>query len=149
VTDGDGVMIKPGELAGLLSRPASNCTIQSMKLVTMVVLLASSGLIGVQYYTIVTFGGVLQAEFDQVETLHQLTSEILYMKQYVLSAIVAAPTSDSLSTFADEINQLDALISNVSFSLNTTLEYLDGSSQNMMVGFALSKLVSECNTLSG
>lgn len=119
-----------------------------MKLVTLTVLLVSCVIIGIQYYTIVGFRKEIYGEFKEVEGLHQLISEILYMKQYVVSGLVAPPTTNSIASFVNEINQLDALSKSLQFSLNASLQYSDGSLQNMMVGFALSKLISECNSLT-
>lgn len=42
---------------------------------------------------------------------------------------------------------LDQLSKQLQFRFNTTITYFDGSSQNMLTMFALSKLVAECNFL--
>lgn len=142
VSLGEGVAIKPGELASLLSRPSNNRSIQSMKLVTLVVMLASCAIIGGQYSTIVSFRAQLETIFDQIKDLHQLTAEVLYAKQYVTAGVLYPPSAGNIAAFTNEINELDALAKRLKYSLNTTLHYSDGSSQNMMIGFALSKLIS-------
>lgn len=42
---------------------------------------------------------------------------------------------------------MDQLSKQLQFRFNTTITYFDGSSQNMLTMFALSKLVAECNFL--
>ena len=44
--------------------------------------------------------------------------------------------------FTDEINLLDQYLDYYAYNTNTKLVYNDGSSDNMILGFALNKLIS-------
>lgn len=51
-------------------------------------------------------------------------------------------TQDEVSMFTDEINLLDQYLDYYSYNSNANLVYNDGSSNNMILGFALNKLIS-------
>jgi hypothetical protein len=97
--DNSGVTIRPAELASLLSRPTANRSIQWMKIITLVILVISCVVIGVQYSTILSFRSQMEQSFSEVKGLHELISEILYMKQYVLQSILYAPTDSDIDAF--------------------------------------------------
>lgn len=49
--------------------------------------------------------------------------------------------------FTDEINLLDQYLDYYSYNVNTKLVYNDNSTDNMILGFALNKLISEANSI--
>lgn len=57
-------------------------------------------------------------------------------------------TSSDLSNFAADVNLLDGLTSALPLSVQSKLMYSDGSSQNMLLAFAINKLISEAQVIS-
>jgi hypothetical protein len=53
---------------------------------------------------------------------------------------------EELQTFTNEINLLDDYLDYYSYNTDTKLTYADGSKENMLLGFALNKLISEANS---
>ncbi len=71
----------------------------------------------------------------------------MYMKMYTTQFSHSLRTDDELHMFTDEINQLDAYLDYYSYDSDSKLVYNDGSSNTMILSFALNKLISEANSI--
>lgn len=68
----------------------------------------------------------------------------LYSNLYSLNMINNA----DVVNLKAEINELDTLSASVSNAINTHLTYSDGSSQSMILSFAIDKLISQAQLLA-
>lgn len=83
---------------------------------------------------------------EKVRKLNELGSEILYMKMFITQFSSSLRSLEELQTFTKEINLLDDYLDYYSYNTDTKLTYADGSKENMLLGFALNKLISEANS---
>ncbi len=79
---------------------------------------------------------------EKLRKINELGSEIMYMKMYTTQFSHALRSDDELQMFTDEINQLDQYLDFYSYDTDTKLVYNDGSSNTMILSFALNKLIS-------
>ncbi len=79
---------------------------------------------------------------EKVRKINELGSEILYMKMYTTQFASTLRTAEELKMFTDEINLLDEYLDYYSYNTETKLVYNDGSSEEMLLSFALNKLIS-------
>lgn len=68
----------------------------------------------------------------------------LYSNLYSLNLI----TNADVANLKAEINELDTLSASISNAINTQLTYSDGSSQSMILSFAIDKLISQAQLLA-
>lgn len=83
---------------------------------------------------------------EKVRKLNELGSEILYMKMFITQFSSSLRSLEELQTFTNEINLLDDYLDYYSYNTDTKLTYADSSKENMLLGFALNKLISEANS---
>ena len=84
------------------------------------------------------------SQLTNCQELQELSAQIMYINQFAtLYYIPVGPYPSILSnTFVSEINQLDELTSSLPVGVQTEIAYNDGSTQNLILTFAVNKLIS-------
>lgn len=79
----------------MLAKPSNNPSIYKMKIVTLVILLANSAIIGTQYSIVASFKQTLENDITNIKKMHELKAQVLYMKQFTLAGMMYPPKSQN------------------------------------------------------
>ena len=84
---------------------------------------------------------------ENLRKVNELQAQVLYLKRYSTRFSVYNYTDTEETDFLADINELDSYLDNYEFHFDAKIYYRDLSFDNYYLGFGLSKLVSEANSL--
>lgn len=72
----------------------------------------------------------------------------MFVNNFANLVVLNETTPETMITLASEINLLDSLTPSIPLTINSQLVYSDTTSQTMLLGFAINKLISEADQLA-
>ena len=80
--------------------------------------------------------------------MSSLHAQIMFLNIFATRLSLNNTTPADLATFAGDVNLLDSKTAAIPLSVETNLTYSDGSQQQMLLAFAVNKLISEAQIIA-
>lgn len=113
-----------------------------LKAATVAILLLSTLLAIFEYALTYSHAQELTSSLSSLASLNSLEAQVMYLNLYSNFYSLGLASASDTATLKAEINELNSLAGAVPFSVSTTVAYSDGSSQTMILAFAINKLIS-------
>ena len=75
-------------------------------------------------------------------SLNSLHAQVMFLNIYTTRLALNSTTAADLLAFTSDVNLLDSLTNSIPLSIQAQLSYSDGSQQQMLLAFAINKLIS-------
>lgn len=86
--------------------------------------------------------------FKVYSSMSSLHAQIMFLNIFATRLTLNNTTPADLATFAGDVNLLDSKTAAIPLSVETNLTYSDGSQQQMLLAFAVNKLISEAQIIA-
>ena len=116
-------------------------------MLTFFILATSSTAYIIQYSLVREIETSIMVNIENLRKVNELEAQILCLKRYSTRFSVYNYTQAEEANLLADINELDSYLDNYEFNFDAKIVYKDLSFDNYYLGFGLSKLVSEANSL--
>jgi len=141
-------VVKPSELNSILDRETGNKPIFMLKFMTVVLLGLSTLLSILEYVSLYSNKVSVNDTLATYTSLNSLHAQVMFLNLFSTRFSMNSTSTSDLTAFAADVNLLDHLTSSLPLSVQAKLVYSDGSSQNMLLAFAINKLISEAQVIT-
>ena len=115
---------------------------------TIIMLCLATFLSAFQYAVFYSQRVAIADSVQVYSSLSSLHAQIMFTNIFSTRLSLNGTTSSDLSAFSSDVNLLDSLTSSIPLSLSTQIFYNDGSQQQMLLAFAVNKLISEAQIIA-